>query len=506
MSILRGGGNAVDAAVSAMLAAIIAEPMLTGLAGAGVATLRVGGATHIFDMFTDMPGLGRDPGLPVPIQEPIDINFGPTSQRFLIGAGSVAVPALGIGLARLHERHGRLPLSDVVEPAAVLATEGAPIRPGMARILSLVWPICRRSPELAKYMGRPGEDAPLTVGDTYRNPDLAETLRAFGRDGASLLTHGHIADAMLGALGDASLLTRRDLESYAPKQREPLMYRYRDATVWLPGPPSIAGLLVLQALRELEDQGEMPRGLGVEQVRRVAAAMARTEAAKNGRLGEDLFLPGFVQGFMSAIAADESRKAWRDAQMPGGSTGGHTTHISVVDEDGDIVGITASLGETCGITAGDTGVTLNNLLGEEDVNPQNIQRPPGHRLLTMCCPAIIERDDGTTIAVGSGGSSRIRSAILHAIVYAVDYKMSPAEIVAAPRLHFEAGHLNVELGGRPEGCREEMTRLPGDLKTFPKQDMFFGGLNIAGFDGQGQFIGAGDSRRSGEFQSTESGH
>lgn len=498
---LQMGGNAVDAAVAAMLAACTAEPMLTGLAGAGVATMKIGGVTRVFDMFTDMPGRGRDPARPAPELVPVNIDFGPTTQQFLVGPGSIAVPALGIGLVRLHQEYGRLPLDTIVEPAAALAEGGVEIRPGMARILELIWPICRRDPDLAARIGVDNQRA-LRAGERYQNPDLARTLRRLGRQGAELLVSGDVADAMLRSAGPSSLLTAEDLRAYRPMLREPLRYRFRDATVWVPGPPSVAGLLVLQALREIEDHGLVDSTGGPDQVRLIAAAMARTEAARRGKLGEALFTPGFVDGFMTAIAADEEGEEWLSAPMPDTDLNGHTTHISVADEDGNTIGITASLGEGAGIVADGTGITMNNLLGEADVNPPGISRPPGHRLLTMCCPTIVEIDDGPTYTFGSGGSSRIRSAILHAIIYAAEHRRTPSELVLAPRLHFEDGQLNLELAGRPEGTLESTQAMFLDVRPFKNPDMFFGGLNIVGQVGDGSFTGAADPRRSGTFRTT----
>jgi gamma-glutamyltranspeptidase/glutathione hydrolase len=127
----------------------------------------------------------------------------------------------------------------------------------------------------------------------------------------------------------------------------------------------------------------------------------------------------------------------------------------------------------------------------------------------MCCPTIIQRDDGQTLVLGSGGSSRIRSAILHAIVYAVDHRLSPEQIVSAPRMHFEDGKLNIEDDGRPRNTVDAVRQLFDDVRTFDNKSMYFGGLNIAGVQRNNnatQFIGAGDPRRGGAFKTAKSSH
>ena len=496
---LRAGGNAVDAVVAAMLTATVSEPMLTGLGGAGLAILRVNGEHHVVDLFTDMPGLGRDAGRPVPRMQAVDIDFGPTTQRFFTGPSSVAVPTLPMGLARMHRRFGALPLAQLTEPAAKLAEDGVTIRPGFAWILEHLWGICLQSPQLAALMGRDGR--PLRAGERYRNPDLAETMRAFGRDGERIFRQGPVADAILSAVGEDGLLTAEDLRCHEAALRTPLRYRYRDATVWLAGPPSVAGLLTLQALRELEDLGPMPPAMGAEQVRRLAAAMARAERTRSERMDRTLFLPGFVEGFLSAIAPEEEGEEWLSA--PGA---GHTTHISAADEHGNLAGITASLGESAGLVAEGTGVILNNFLGEADVNPAHVTRPAGHRLMTMCCPTLVERDDGTAFVIGTGGSSRIRSAVLHAIVYLIDHRMSPEQAAQAPRAHVEEGKLLVELADREPGFVSQLRDEHPDLREFAQRHLYFGGLNIAGA-GPAGFLGGGDSRRSGQvIVATNSAH
>ena len=488
---LRLGGNAVDAAVAAMLAATVAEPLLTGLGGAGIATLRVDGVPQVYDLFTDMPGLGRDPEAPTAPLRAVDIDFGPTTQRFYAGPASVAVPSLPAGLCALHARLGRLPLSALVEPAARLAEQGAVIQPGLATVMQHLWPICAHSPSLVAWLGQP-DGQPLRAGAVHRAPLLAATLRALGEQGAALFRQGPVVDAILQAVEpNGGRLTRRDLEQHQPLVYTPLRYRYRDATIWVPGPPSVAGLLVLQALRELEDHGPMPPAGSTEQVRRVAAALGRAERSRTRRMNRALFAPGFVEGFLTALAPDEEGEEWLYAPLTG-----HTTHISVADQDGNLVGITASLGETAGLMAEGTGVILNNFLGEDDVNPPGVHRAPGQRLMTMCCPTIIERDDGASFVLGSGGSSRIRSAILHGIINIVDHRMPPSQATHAPRAHVEAGVLRVESADREPGFTELLREEHPDLREFTDRNMFFGGLTVAGTDAAG-FSGAGDVRRSG---------
>jgi gamma-glutamyltranspeptidase/glutathione hydrolase len=205
---------------------------------------------------------------------------------------------------------------------------------------------------------------------------------------------------------------------------------------------------------------------------------------------EDLFSDGFSPIFMARV------QAMRNG-TPGPSAG-FTTHISTVDEQGNAVAITHSLGETAGELVGNTGVVLNNFLGEADVNPPFLRRPAGSRLITMCCPSILETADGRLVAMGSGGSSRIPTAVVHGAMYMVDHDWSVDAAVRGPRTHVEAGRLHVESDGRDEGTMAEAAEIWPDFVRFDGPNLYFGGLHAAGLGPSG-FCGAGDSRRSGAF-------
>ncbi len=497
---LKQGGNAVDAAVAAQLMACVAEPLLTGLAGAGLAMVRMGGTVEAVDLFSTVPML---PSRSAPSPEAIEIDFGPARQTFLIGPASVATPALPAGIWSMHQRHGRLNMARLVEPAARAARQGVPVTAGFERVLSLLWPIQRRDLRCKELFGAAtpsgAKSRPLREGDTFYNPQLAETLREYGATGPSLFSEGRVAEAILDELGVQGRLREADLRTYRPQFTEPIAYRYRDATVWLPSTPSMAGVLVAQALRALEDHGPMPAYASTRQMRFLSHALDRVDHTRQGALRQRLFDQSFVDGFLNALSLDEvGEEAAYAPSRP--RQPGNTTHISVVDGAGNAVSITTSLGETAGIAAGNTGVLLNNLLGEADVNPPDVKLAAGGRLMTMCCPTLLEVG-GDIFAIGSGGSSRIRSAVLHGIVYLTDHGLPAAEVVSAPRLHVEDGVVHIEIDGRSQASIQALRASPWQVRTFSGANMFFGGLHIAGQERDG-FTGAGDPRRSGAFGST----
>jgi gamma-glutamyltranspeptidase/glutathione hydrolase len=494
---LREGGNAVDAAIAAQLMACVAEPLLTGMGGAGLAMVRFEGRVEMVDLFSTVPNL---PAAQAPQPEAIEIDFGPTCQTFHVGPASVAAPALPSGLWAMHERYGRLPMSKLVEPAAHAAVQGVPVTAGFERVLKLLWPIQRQDERCKALFGAAvpagAMPRPLREHELFYNPGLSRTLQQYGELGPRLFTEGAVAEAIIDELGVQGRLRASDLAAYQTRILEPISYRYRDATVWLPPAPSLAGMLVAQALRALEDHGPMPAHASARQMRFLSHALDRVDHTRRGPLRSRLFDSAFTEGFLTALSMDEiGEEAAHGRSWP--RQPGNTTHISTVDRSGNSVSITTSLGETAGLVAGNTGVLLNNLLGEADVNPPDVALEAGGRLMTMCCPTLLELGNGI-YAMGSGGSSRIRSAILHGIVYLTDHGLPPEEVVGAPRLHVEDGVAHVEVDGRSPATIQALRASPWQVRTFSGANMFFGGLHLVGQD-FGRFTGAGDPRRSGAY-------
>ncbi len=481
LSALRIGGNAVDAAIASTLMAGVAEPLLTGLGGAGMATVRFNGEVTICDMFANVPGL-EAPGRNALDMDTVTIDFGPTTQTFFVGSAAAAVPGLPAGLMALHQRFGSIPLPELAAPAVEAAQSGVNVLPGFERVSELLWPILARSPGASAAMGH--DNRPLQVGQVFRAPALGDTIGAFAASGADYFSSGPGAKALLQFLGDRSLIGAKDLEHQRADHRSPLHFSYRDADVWVPGPPSLAGMVVLHVLHSLLTQRLPADAFGPETVQRLTEAMSDIDGFRTPAFYKQLFEAGFAGRFVHE----------RGYNRPGP---GLTTHISTVDEAGNAVAITHSLGETCGEIVPGTGILVNNFLGEEDVNPAELQRAPGHRLVTMCCPTIVSHRDAI-YALGSGGSSRIPTAVLHGIMYLVDHLLPVGQAVSGPRVHVDEGTVHIESDFRSEETMATLgERYPGHV-LFDGPNMFFGGLHVAG-QASGSFVGAGDARRSGSF-------
>jgi gamma-glutamyltranspeptidase/glutathione hydrolase len=452
-SVLREGGNAVDAAVAAALASFAVESPLTGFGAGGFMMVHRGGETVLFDFFVAAPGLDGIERAAELVGVPVHFDA-ETVQTFYVGPASCGVPGTAAGLERALQRFGSVPLSDLVEAGVRLAREGAPVNAEQAYILEILAPIHERL-EPARELYAPS-GRPLREGDVFRFQDLAEALERFGAEGAEPFCRGEVATALSEyVVAHGGTLGHGDFTAYEPIEREPIRAPFRGTEVLTNPPPSSGGTLISHSLGWLEGLGEES---GPEQL---VAAMRATNDARSDLLGS-------------------------------------TTHISAIDRDGMCASLTCSNGSGSGVLVPGTGVILNNMLGEEDLNPLGFHRlAPGRRVTSMMAPTVVLRDGEIELGLGSAGSNRIRSAILQTVVRTVEQGMSAAEAVRAPRLHFEAGVVQAEPGiDETALARIEAAGLP--VARRPAINLFFGGVQAVARDPvTGALSGGGDPRRGG---------
>jgi gamma-glutamyltranspeptidase/glutathione hydrolase len=492
--VLRAGGNAFDAALAAVAAACVAESVLASPGGGGFLLARpVDGPARIFDFFVHTPRVRRPPE--ESSAHPIVTDWGTTQQEFQIGLGTAATPGLVRGLFAVHAALGRMPMPQILAPAVIAAHEGVAVTPFQAYLMTLVAPIYLGEPDARALFGNP-EGGSLNCGDRMRNPDLGALFEQLGRDGERLFHEGEVAAAIVAQCRErGGHITQGDLINYRVRVREPLTLRYRDATIITNPPPSAGGSLIafglgLLARVKLAGSGSgfgSPEHLGV-----LARVLARTVDARAAHSNLEMLLAEAVLDEHGAALVNElaALAAARAAHRG-------TTHISVIDRDGNAASVTLSNGEGCGSLIPGTGVMLNNMLGEDDVNPAGPHGwPLDVRLSSMMSPTAILRDDGWFAVTGSGGSKRIRSAILQLISNLVDFGMPLAAAVAAPRMHADAGQLNLE-GGFPDDTEAAMTPLFPRVIAWQGRNMYFGGCHTVARGPDGTLTGAGDPRRDG---------
>ena len=475
--VLREGGNAVDAAVAAMLTSFAAEPLLTGL-GAGGYMLVAGGGQEpaLLDFFVAAPsgrpacgapaGSDRPAGAVAELQA-VDVSFGDAAQVFHIGPASCGAYGAPAGVCEAARRWGTVPLQQLAAPAARLAHDGVALNHGQAYVAEILSDLLTSTPECAALWAPGGRI--LREGEVLRNDDLGDALERLGTEGAEPFYRGDVAANVcewLDARGGS--LSASDLAGYRAIDREPVRMAYRDRELLTNPPPSAGGTLLAYALALL-DRGPAPPTLGavVEAMR--AAQAERTPDFLEG-LSEDRFLERFLSTRLGA-----------------------TTHISVLDAEGRACSATCTNGEGSGVVVPGTGLHLNNVMGEEDLNPFGFHRhPPGRRMPSMMAPSIVMREGEVELVLGSAGSNRIRSALLQTIVGAVDHDLDAREAVDAPRVHFESGVIYAE----PGVALDELEQRGAQVVRFSDLNLFFGGVQAVRRRGT-ELTGAGDPRRGG---------
>lgn len=510
--ILADGGNAVDAAVASAFAACSGEPTLTGVGGAGFATVHVpGGGDHCFDFFASVPGIGSTQEL-LGHTVPVDVLFGATTQTFHVGAASCAVPGFVRGLLHIHGRFGSLPLERVLEPGIRLAREGLAIPPQQAYCHHLLTPILTRTD------GARGVFAPagpmLVAGDHFAQPALAETLEQIAVEGDHAFYRGDIAQQIVAwSEENGGLITRADLEHYQVIEHAPVRGSWRGLDFLAPPPPSSGGALVAFALGVLERANDGPDGPvldldDAEGMLRLVAAMIAANGVRGSEFDGHLYGGDLVRWLSSESMqrrGDELLAAAVDGSAPPSSRLGSTTHLSVVDAGGMAMSMTTTTGCGSGEFVGRTGIHLNNMMGEEDLVPVEHELSPGERLTSMMAPSLLLHDGRPVLAAGSAGSNRLRSAIIQPLVRVVETGRRPHaaglqerldHAVQAPRVHAEAGFVQVE-PGLPEQSLRHLERNGHKLNRWPVTNMYFGGSNMVAVDEDGRFAAAGDHRRGG---------
>jgi gamma-glutamyltranspeptidase / glutathione hydrolase len=497
--VLRAGGNAVDAAVACVLMSFVAESPLTGPGAGGFMLIHTaGGEDHLLDFFVAAPGRGFDGAEPAALT-PIDVRFSEEAvQRFNVGPSSCGAYGTTIGLAAALERFGSARLGDLTSRPARAAREGVEVVPMQAFLFEVLEPIFRSTPECSELYAPGGRL--LRTGETIRLPELGDLLDRLGAEGPGFLYTGDVAAAVSAwVLERGGLLTMEDLASYEIVEREPAAVTYRSRTVLTNPPPSSGGILIADALGILE-RLEIQHDAYV-----IAEVIASTNRARDEEFLEGLATEGYLERFLAKDALDhvatDVRSRLERPEAPGsaGCAGlGNTTHLAVMDAEGACASVTCSNGSCSGVVVPGTGMHVNNMLGEQDLNPLGYHRhDPGARVPSMMAPTVVLRDGRPEIALGSAGSNRIRSAILQTILAVVDHGLQAQEAVSSPRIHVEGRDVEAE-PGIDEEALAKLERSDWRVRRWAEQNLFFGGVQaVARNPATGELSGGGDPRRGG---------
>ncbi len=487
--ILADGGNAFDAAIAACYAAFLAEPVLASPGGGGFMLARCrDDDAMLYDFFVQTPADSRSDDIDF---QPIVADFGEARQEFHIGLGSIAVPGVLRGLFQVHEDLATMPMTELVAPALAMAREGVPVNAFQSYVFDVIAPIFLHDKASREYFSsRHSQKKLLAEGDVHFPFSLADTLEAIAIEGERLFYEGEIAAQIVNACrSGGGLLGFDDLLAYRCIKRKPLQFDYRDCHVLTNPSPSSGGVLIAFALKLLEqlDMASLAPG-GLPALNNLILAMELTQQAR--------LQPGQDEDRVTRLLDPDLLDQYRKDIMDRAAAYRGTTHISIIDRWDNMAALTLSNGEGCGYMLGDTGMMLNNMLGEQDLNPHGFFRwQPGRRMTSMMAPSLMLFDDGRHVVTGSGGSNRIRTALMQLMVNLVDYSMSVEQAVAAPRLHFENHTLDIE-GLFDETVTAQLGASFRTCQVWPARNLFFGGAHTV-MRREESFSGAGDERRGG---------
>ncbi len=490
IEMFRLGGNAFDAAAAAVLASFVTESALTSAAGGGFFLAHTSSNQNIlFDFFSQTPQQRKtksDLNF-----YPVEINYGDAVQEFHIGLGSMAVPGNFGGIFHAHKRLGRLPFEVVAEPAIHYAKNGIELSEFQYYCLTLLHKIMVSSKEGSKVYAPQGKL--LLTGEKLFMEDFANTLTYLALEGPREFYEGEIAQKLVKDCEDyGGYLTLEDLKNYQVIEREPLTINYRSNTFLTNPPPSSGGILIAFALKLLSKVDLTDIGFGTRRhLQILTQVMQLTNAARQDRYNSNLYQKDIIESFLSDKHLTEYEQ-----QLTSVNKWGSTTHISVIDAEGNAASVTTSHGEGSSYIIPGTGIMVNNMLGEEDLNPHGFhQWQENVRISSMMAPTIVLKNNQPEIVLGSGGANRIRTAILQVISNIIDFRMPIDLAVNSPRVHWENNVFNLEPGFSGEVI-QEIFDSKTELVLWNQKNMFFGGVHAV-MELAGLIEGAGDRRRNG---------
>lgn len=491
--ILKAGGNAFDAAIAATFMSFAASSSIASAGGGGFFLAhKTSSSDLMYDFFVQTPKTKRKMGELDFYQ--VSVDFGDKAQEFHIGLGSVATPGNIAGLFEVHKELGSMPMREVMAPALDSMKNGIKLHKQTKYQIDILTPILTSSENGKKIYQKNHKG--LAIGDTYFLPQMIDTFDFLARSGPREFYEGEIASRVSRICAEhGGSLSYEDFKNYRVFKRKPMVLNYRHAIILTNPPPNSGGPLIAFLLKLFESASFQKSDYGkakhlqiiVDSIR--LTDLTRGEKFETNLPGKEilerLFEPDFLKKMQQTIKSALHKS-------------GNTTHVSVIDQKGNIACCTTSVGEGCGHFIPGTDIMLNNMLGEEDLNKQGFHLwVEDQRMSSMMSPTLAQLPNGEMMGLGSGGSNRIRSAISQAIMNYVDFRLPIDDIVNNPRIHLENNHLDIEPGVREEEM--DKVQLPSGVEKFywNEKNMYFGGVHTVFMDAKGGLEGAGDRRRVG---------
>jgi gamma-glutamyltranspeptidase / glutathione hydrolase len=497
---LEEGGNAVDACIAAAFTSWVTEGPLTGPGGGGFLLVHRARdrRTRLLDFYVAYPGqeATSTPGE----MESIEVDFsGGSTQVFQVGGASCAVPGAAAGLEAAHQAYGSRPWKRLLEPAIELAYGGLELNESQAylhKILDLI--LCWREEGQAIY--RPDGER-LAAGDRFVQEDLGATLELLAERGAGVISTGPLARRIVEHVEElGGAMTDADLAGFRPSWRRPVVTGFGGLEFLSNPPPASGGVLVAYGLGLLDRLDTLGAAGCAEEVALLVEVMREQARVREGDFASRLYRGGLAGRLLAPETIDSAveRLTARLAAPPGLGAAGvsGTTHISVVDGNGDAASLTASNGAGSGVVVPGTGIHLNNMLGEYSVVASGPGVRPGRRLTSLMAPSLVLSGDRPRLVAGSAGSLRLHGAILQAVANVVRHELTVEEAIVRPRVHAEGAVVHCEGGADPAEL-DRLGQLGYELVRWRQRNLFFGGVSAVEVLPDGRLAAAGDPRRGG---------
>lgn len=457
-AVLKGGGNAIDAAVAVGFALAVTHPVAGNLGGGGFMLIRLAdGTTDFLDFRESAPGKAS--------REMYIGSDGNPTRDSIYGWRSSGVPGSVAGFELAHKKLGSKPWRDLVSPAVKLAADGFTVTEPFAASLHNSQHALQQDPESKRIFLRDGDA--YKPGDTLKQPELSATLRRIETGGAKGFYQGETARQLAGAMtAHGGLITLDDLKNYKVMERRTLQGDYRGFHIITAPLPSAGGVGLLQILGMLEASRYQETGAdSAKAVHYEAEAMRRFYADRSEYLGDPDFYkvpvrqlldPKYIEWRRSSIDPDHATPS--DAVSPGlpkslnarllFTESSETTHFNVVDAKGNAVAVTYTLNNSWGngITAPGLGFLLNDEMDDFAAKPGSPNMfgllgsdanaiEPGKRPLSSMTPTIVTKDNKLLMVVGAPGGSRITTGVTEVVLDVLDFGMNPQDAVDLPRFH-----------------------------------------------------------------------
>jgi gamma-glutamyltranspeptidase/glutathione hydrolase len=483
VQVLADGGNAVDAAVSALCTLAVVEPMNVGIIGGGILHIRSPDGRHtIIDGMSTAPAAARqDMFSPLDLAEPFSFKnvAGRANQ---VGAAAVAVPGNLKAWSRALAAFGRHTLVDLLEPAIRHARKGFAVSPYLSRAIEVTAADIARDAPLASLLLPKG--VPLPAGSRLIQSELADSLEHIAREGVAAFSHGEMGRLIAAYLQErGGCLAPADLETYRVIEREPVRGQYRGFDIVGPPPPASGGMHIVQMLNLLESFDLAAMGFGsADACHLVAEALKIAFADRAVATADPAFVRVPVDRIVSKAYADARRKdvdarratTWKAGVPPAESI--NTTHVTVADDEGYVVAATHTINGwfgACMLIPG-LGFIPNNYMYNLDPRPgRPLSIAPGKRVTSSMSPMMVLRDGALRYALGMPGGLYIFGSVAQAIINLIDHRMPLQAAIEAPRLWSQGATLEME-GGFSDMLRAD---LEGRGHRVVVQPAIGGGMN-----------------------------